>query len=189
MLQFDADNLWFTADTHFGHDRIRTSCHRPFGSVHEMDEALVERWNAVVPEDGVVFHLGDFCLDTPGRWEELFWRLHGTKYLIAGNHDLRTVGDGFNPGFADIREQMTVKVGGRTLILNHYPLLCFGGTRDEEWQLFGHVHSGPLNTDNHARIGECLKRLRSNQYDVGVDNNGFAPVSFGTIREIIGGRK
>ena len=50
----------FTADTHFNHANIIRYCRRPFGSVREMNEALVSNWNRVVAEDDVVYHLGDF---------------------------------------------------------------------------------------------------------------------------------
>ena len=48
------------------------------------------------------------------------------------------------------------------------------------WQLFGHVHSGPL-----SRTGLDLPRLKMLfplQYDVGVDNNDFRPVSFAEVK-------
>lgn len=32
--------VWFTADTHFGHDKIRVYCKRPFASIEEHDEAF-----------------------------------------------------------------------------------------------------------------------------------------------------
>ncbi len=33
--------VWFTSDTHFGHDAIRRYCNRPFASVEEMDDQLI----------------------------------------------------------------------------------------------------------------------------------------------------
>ena len=72
------------------------------------------------------------------------------------------------------------KVG---IYLNHHPFLCFeGGQRDNCWQLFGHVHTRPHNTGVEA---ERLPLLYPTQYDVGVDNNGFRPVSFHEIERII----
>lgn len=38
--------VFFTSDTHFGHEAIIRHCGRPFASVAEMDEALIARWNA-----------------------------------------------------------------------------------------------------------------------------------------------
>ncbi len=33
--------VFFTSDTHFGHANIIGYCRRPFGSVQEMDDAMV----------------------------------------------------------------------------------------------------------------------------------------------------
>lgn len=64
----------------------------------------------------------------------------------------------------------------------NYPFLCYGGSYANTWQLFGHVHSRPLNTGlNKPR----LDMLFSVQYDVGVDNNNFTPISFHQVKEII----
>src|ERR1017187_8378616 len=58
---------WFTADQHFGHKRIIELSGRPFGSVEEMNEAVVDRWNAVVAPDDLVWVLGDFALGRIGE--------------------------------------------------------------------------------------------------------------------------
>lgn len=179
--KFSADKLFFTADTHFGHANIIKYCHRPFATIEEMDESLVRNWNAVVPPDATVFHLGDFCLDSKTRWKELFGRLNGKeKYLIIGNHDQGRIADGYNPGFTEVFDRTCIDVDGRQVILNHTPLEKLAS---DVWQFYGHVHSGPLNYDNKAL--PLLQTLSPTQYDVGVDNNGFRPVSFDQIMQTI----
>lgn len=67
--------------------------------------------------------------------------------------------------------------------LNHYPFLCFSGSyKPDVWQLFGHVHTRKNNTGIDAGR---LQHLYPTQYDVGVDNNNFTPVSYNQVREII----
>lgn len=41
-------NKWFTSDTHFSHANIIRYTGRPFQSVNEMDERLIENWNALI---------------------------------------------------------------------------------------------------------------------------------------------
>ena len=53
------DRIYYTSDTHFLHENILGYCSRPFKNIEEHDEALIKRWNEKVPEDGLVFHLGD----------------------------------------------------------------------------------------------------------------------------------
>ena len=78
---------------------------------------------------------------------------------------------------------MVIMVGGQRIVLNHYPLLCYVGSNRKTWQLFGHVHSGPLSTKGYdlSRLVHLLPR----QYDVGVDNNDFRPVSFCEVKSKI----
>ena len=43
--------IFFTADTHFGDHRVLNISKRPFGSVAEMDAAMIARWNSVVASE------------------------------------------------------------------------------------------------------------------------------------------
>ena len=178
--KFEPDNIWFTADTHFCHDNIVSFSNRPFASAAEMNEELIRRWNETVPDDGIVFHLGDFCLGSTSQWNDIMYRLKGRIYLILGNHDFRSIKIDFMQRFELVTQQMTIKVGGQSIILNHNPFLCYGGSYRDVWQLFGHVHSGP-----RSKTGLDIPRLQHLfplQYDVGVDNNDYRPVSFAEVK-------
>ena len=180
---FDPDKVWFTSDTHFCHENIMKFCSRPFKDIGEMNHELVRRWNETVPPDGVVFHLGDFAFASPGEWNDILGRLNGQIYLILGNHDFKQIKQGFMRRFAHVTQQMTIRVGGQSIVLNHNPFLCYAGSYNNVWQLFGHVHSGPASHCglDHPR----LNMLFPLQYDVGVDNNDFRPVSFKEVKERI----
>ena len=179
--------IWFTSDLHFGHKNILKFCKRPWDTVEEMDEGLIQNWNRVVGKDDLVFNLGDFAFATNGRWKELINRLNGHIHLILGNHDVvRWPGDKIMELFECVSHQMILKIDGRTVYLNHYPYLCFGGAwrkpENAVYQLFGHVHSGPNcgGTDTNR-----LVNLFPYQYDVGVDNNDYFPIAWTQVKEII----
>ena len=181
-FKFDGSRVYFTSDTHFNHTNIISYCQRPFKNVDEMNERIIANWNEVVSEDDIIFHLGDFCLGGAAEWTRLLDRLNGKIYLIMGNHDRKNIRQGFKDRFEHVAMQMHIEVGKQRIYLNHYPFLCFEGGYKDVWQLFGHVHTRKNNTGIDAGR---LQYLYPTQYDVGVDNNNFAPVSFEQVKRII----
>ena len=186
IYKFEPEKVYFTSDTHFGHENIIRYCERPFRNAEEMNAELIRRWRETVPEDGIVFHLGDFAHGGSKLWNDILHALTGRKYLILGNHDMKSLHQGYMGQFEHVTQQMTIKVGGQTIVLNHNPFLCYGGSYRDVWQLFGHVHSGLASHTglDHPR----LRMLFTLQYDVGVDNNDFRPISFAEVKAKIEAR-
>ena len=180
--KFDGTKVYFTSDTHFNHANIIGFCSRPFKNVEEMNETLIANWNRVVGVDDIVFHLGDFCLGGSAEWTNVLNRLNGKIYLIVGNHDIKNLRQGYYDRFEAILMQMHIEIGKQKIYLNHCPFLCYGGAYKDTWQLFGHVHTSKNNTGKDA---SRLNMLFPTQYDVGVDNNNFTPVSFDQVKAII----
>ena len=52
-------DIYYTSDLHLGHKNIIRLCNRPFGSIEEMDNLLIERWNKKVKKEDTVYILGD----------------------------------------------------------------------------------------------------------------------------------
>ena len=46
--------IFVTSDTHFSHVNIIKYCNRPYASVEEMNNALIDNWNSVVKNDDLV---------------------------------------------------------------------------------------------------------------------------------------
>ena len=84
-------DVMIISDTHFTHKNILTfmlpngSRMRPFASVEEMDELMVNNWNRVVSPRTKVYHLGDVVMHK--RYLPIMARLNGRKRLVRGNHD------------------------------------------------------------------------------------------------------
>ena len=187
VLDSSKQGIWFTSDLHFGHVNILKFCNRPWETTDEMNADLIKNWNSVVKPDDLVFDLGDFAFASNSKWKDLLSQLNGHHYLILVNHDItRWPGDKTMELFEGVSHQMILKIDGRTVYLNHYPYLCFGGVwrkpENAVYQLFGHTHSGPncRGTDT-----DRLVNLFPYQYDVGVDNNNYTPVSWEQVKEII----
>lgn len=182
-FKFNAEPTFFTSDTHFNHANIIKFCNRPFKDVEQMNDVMIANWNSVIGKDDTVFHLGDFCLGGAAEWTKILDRLNGKIFLIMGNHDLKNIRQGFISRFEHVAMQMRIEIGKKRIYLCHYPFLCFEGSyKDDVWQLFGHVHTRRSNSGIDAGR---LQYLYPTQYDVGVDNNNFTPVSFGQVKRII----
>lgn len=156
--------IWYTADHHFGHKRIIELAHRPFRSVEEMDEEMVQRWNAVVAPGDLVYHVGDFAFadHTP-----YLSRLKGQKRLILGNHDHSNRVKAAK-GWSTVDSMLTIKDGETPIVLCHYGLRVWNRSHYGALHFYGHSH-GSLPGDSQS----C---------DVGVDCWSFAPVSLDMIR-------
>ena len=182
----DAEKMFFTSDTHFCHENIIKYCKRPFKNAEENDTELIRRWNEKVSKDGIVFHLGDVAFGDPNKVDKILEQLNGIIYLVIGNHDWRQIVNQHKWRFELMTQQINMKIGKRHVILNHYPMLAFSGAwrgLDASYQLFGHVHTSPYTDEglDQAR----MKMLFTSQYDVGVDNNDFTPVSWKEVDQII----
>ena len=86
-------NIFFTSDTHFGHEKLCTTFTRPDGSparnfscAAEMDEHMVKQWNSVVRPCDTVYHLGDVLINKKNF--HTLGRLQGKLRLVRGNHDI-----------------------------------------------------------------------------------------------------
>lgn len=184
--------VWFTADQHFGHARIIELCGRPFDSVAEMNEALIDRWNSRVRPDDHVWVLGDVALGTIANTLPLIGRLHGELHLIAGNHDrcwsgLREAWSWIPryqaAGFSTVQSFARTRIAGESVLLSHFPYS--GDHTDTErfaeyrlpdtgkWLLHGHVHTEWA--------------INGRQINVGVDVRDFAPMHTDAVAEIITG--
>jgi len=82
-------NTWITSDLHYFHKKIMEHCPktRPWGSVEEMNEALLEAWNASIKSNDIIYFLGDFSFGKAEETEKILRKLNGQKYLVRGNHD------------------------------------------------------------------------------------------------------
>jgi calcineurin-like phosphoesterase family protein len=183
--------LFFTADTHFGHRAMIENGWRPqFSTVEEMDEALIERWNLMVGPRDTVWHLGDFGMGGQAKFLPLVPKLHGTIHLITGNHDNPWPGgrQSFKfqsawlaAGFASVQAYARRNIGGQQVMLSHFPYAGdhVGEDRAAQYRLrdlglpllHGHVHSE--------------WKTRGRQINVGVDVWDFTPLHLSSVETLV----
>ena len=168
--------IYFTADTHFGHENVLRFCDRPFPDAQSMNEAMVAAWNKRVTGNDTVYILGDMffrCDDA----ESILRQLKGKKRLIVGNHDGSWMDKvDLNKYFASVDKFLEVSDGCHALTLCHYPMLSWKHAM-RSYMIHGHIHN-----DTRADFWPLLV-ARDNVLNAGVDINGYMPVTFDEMLE------
>lgn len=173
--------IYFTSDLHLSHENVIKHSNRPFHSVEEMDRILIKKWNERVTFEDEIYILGDFTLKGPEFAMEMLTQLAGKKYFIKGNHDRFVGNENFvKELFVWMKEYHELTYKNQRFALFHYPIA--------EWNHFFrraiHLHGHQHNAKDYNLKNREDKLLR---YDVGVDANGFAPVSIEEILDFFKG--
>lgn len=163
--------IYYTADTHFGHENIIKLCNRPFTSIEDMNDALIDNWNKKVGGNDTVYIIGDMFYKCPDA-ENILKNLKGKKHLIIGNHDGSWLTK-FNavPYFESIELMKETSADGHGITMCHYPLLTWRHEK-KTYMIHGHIH------DNTSSDYWELLRSRKRVLNAGVDINNFEPVTF-----------
>lgn len=156
---------YFTSDEHYYNKNIIQYCKRPFSSVEEMNESLIKNHNELVKNNDRVIHLGDFVfLKNSSEIFKIISRLNGNHTFLYGSHDIWLK----DKKYDQIWEK---KIDNRFIVCCHYAMRVWPRSHYNSWHLYGH---------SHGKLEPMGK-----QWDVGVDNNNYYPVSFDQIVEIM----
>jgi calcineurin-like phosphoesterase family protein len=183
-LKLEHQNIWFTSDYHFSHANVIKYDKRPFTSVEEMDEALIDGWNAKVKDTDVVFYLGDLSFDRDfGRTQAIAKQLKGKIHFILGNHDdervirklgvFETVSDYINLSVKDLDNPRKYQ----DIMMFHYPILSWDKRHHGAWHLHGHEHQA-LATKPIYDWFYAFKVL-----DMGCNGWDYEPANYITIKK------
>lgn len=148
---------FFTSDLHFDDTRFDLF-YRPFKTLDEQHEVIINNWNSVVKPEDEVYVIGDVAVTDEGL--KYVDQLNGTKHLIMGNYDDPRDFKLLQSKFKTISSSAgLVLKNGDYVNLNHYPKEA----SPREFNLVGHIHS--------------LWKVQRNSINVGVDAWNFLPVS------------
>lgn len=193
---------WVISDLHFQHENMlrgRKISIRPFDTLDQMHEAIIEGWNSRVKPRDKVTMLGDLTLQRPRKnpghwWPDLYalcHRLHGQKRIVLGNHDHLPLDAYADLGFEKV---FAMRVMG-DLILTHVPV--HPGQLGPGHRFKGNVH-GHTHETNVGRLkytyayGEQLPYEsveRDPRYlNVCVEPLNYTPISLEECRARIGGQ-
>lgn len=208
-------DVWFTADTHFGHKKIPFYAKRRFcldeeeskvldliwqnknirndwspswSSIARMDDYLIKKINENVKKDDILWHLGDFC------WgKKKYISDKARKYRERINcRNVFLVSGNHDPQeircvFDGSYDIYELKHESKHLVLSHYAQAFWNRSHNRSWMLYGHAHGTAEDwLDSHMP-----GRL---SMDVGVDNafrvvGEYRPFSFDEISSIMSARK
>lgn len=169
--------IYFISDTHFYHHNIIKYTNRPFNSVEEMNDSLINNWNNIISKDDIVYHLGDFSLSCDEEIKNIFNRLNGNIILIRGNHDRKPVKFYEDIGFKVLKNAPIV-LDEYKLVLSHTPVVD-KKIKDGYVNLFGHIHNKKLNENYSSKYYSIDKHI-----NVCVDATNFNPISLDEINKL-----
>ena len=186
---------FFTADLHLGDKAIARW--RGFGDdVGAHDEAVLAGLVGRLSVDDELWLLGDICKARVEDVQRLREAIPCERVnVVVGNHDSRskfvTCG-----GFKKVEyyDQIgRVRTDGYKFVMSHYPMLDWDRAFHGAYMLHGHIHSLPTSeplpgerpAPRAGREGgmgmrgynEHNAELFIRRFDVGVDANGYRPVS------------
>ena len=159
-------NIFLISDTHFAHKNVIKfeKAFRPFETIEEHDEALVDNWNKTVTKRDVIYHLGDVCW---GKTLDIIGRLNGMKKLVRGNHD-NFPSEMYLKYFTGIYGSVSLKGN----LLTHIPI---HPSEFYRWKhnIHGHLHS---NVMTKRFLG--FKRVDPRYICVSVEHTNLRPIAF-----------
>ncbi len=176
--------VWFTSDQHYGHLNALTGwsneqAARPWNSLEEMTEGLIERHNSRVGRGDLVYNLGDAFWRTFGLEKAInvMKRLNGQHFYVWGNHEeimKDNKSEELRNRFIWLKDIAKIYPPGPPkhsgIVLCHYAMRTWPNSHRGSYCLYGHSH-GRLPEDS------------SLSFDIGVDANDFYPVSMDEVNK------
>jgi calcineurin-like phosphoesterase family protein len=159
------NKTFLISDMHFGHKNIMLYENRPFATVEEMDNAMIQNWNLAVGKDDAVFVLGDVSFYNKDNTARIIKSLHGIKTLIVGNHDdSHSAAWWCEAGFEEVYRYPIIFED--FYILSHAPLYL---SRNMPYaNIHGHIHH--------------LKYADKQFFNVSVECINYTPIAFEEIK-------
>jgi len=161
--------IYLISDTHFDHANIIRYCHRPFKSVKEMNEIMVDNWNTTVKKNDVVYFLGDWGYGR-GHRSMSYWkgRLKGTVISIQG------INSRGHPHDESGLRYKIIKSKKHTFFLIHDPN---ASNNWNGWIIHGHLHNNKM--DQYPFINGHRKTI-----NVSVELIGYKPINLDALESL-----
>lgn len=172
--------MWFSSDWHLFHDNMFKLFRiedpetgeqipaRPFSTIAEMHNCMVDAHNVRVKPTDHYYNLGDVTMLRGGKvvqkiMQDEVRRFNGHKRLLLGNHDHLPV-EAYRVVFDKVKAQHKID----NLIFSHYPLhpSCIA---PGNVNVHGHIHTNPTPPGPYINIS--------------VEAINYAPVSLEQLKQ------
>ena len=182
-------SVFFTADPHFSLNDIEGTIKRdfrPFETLEQMNETIIETWNKQAFSDDIIYLIGDFVnynfrdKENFDSCYSLVKKINAKVVLILGNNDDRVMQYEFGGDFEKFKEYLLLKgffdvvknsldleLRNTKLHLTHFPK----NHKEDVINLFGHVHG-------------CVF-VKKYGFNVGIDNHYLGLFSEDEIFDLI----
>ena len=135
-----------------------------------MNEQMVKEWNDLIAPEDLVYILGDVAFLPAQKAAEYMSRCNGTKILVEGNHDRKTLQDPtFRNCFKEVHKYLDINYNGTKVVMSHYPFLEWDQMHRGSVMLYGHLHGGTTGMEKYR------------MQDVGMDATGMIAVSLDDV--------
>ena len=161
--------VFFVSDLHFNQQRTIDISKRPFKSLDELNNTLINNWNSTVSRDDTVYILGDFGDFYYAQF------LNGYKIFIRGNYERGRYSNEYLSQFFeyvypyDVMD-ISLDYNNKTynIKLTHEPLNLKNKSLTKDYiGIFGHIHK--------------LCMIKKYGINCGADLHYFTPISFEDI--------
>jgi calcineurin-like phosphoesterase family protein len=147
--------VFVTSNQQFGRPSAIKAYKRPFHSVDEMNNALIEAWNSVVSPEDIVYVLGNFAWD-PEIAEKTINALNGDIVVISGEFDKATaeISELLSLTSIDYLYNSIEEHPEANIVMSYWPLLDWPGKARGSYSIIGHPNK-KYKTNHKTRIINC----------------------------------
>lgn len=156
---------FFLSDPHLNHENIlsflddKGEIVRPFKSIEEHDNFIVDNCNKVVRAVDRLYFMGDVAMNR--RALPILGRINGRKVLIKGNHDIFPLKD-YTKYFQDIRAYKIYPEFGA--IFSHIPIHPSQLEGRFKWNFHGHLHEKTIPDERYINL--CVEHTNYTPVDL-----------------------
>lgn len=169
-------NIFFISDLHLGHSNIISFADkngerlRPFDSIDEHDDFIIESINKVVKTTDRLVLVGDCVMNK--KHMHMLYRINGRKTLVMGNHDPRAF-EYLTPYFEHIGGAVEMS----EFIVTHIPVHPLQLVYRFQGNIHGHLHDGCVPDPRNP------SKPDPRYFNVCVEQMKYTPIAFEELKK------